>query len=60
MSKIEPETTVPLAEARERLARELALQQASDRLPDFAAQLDDELAAGTELKEAARASDSRR
>jgi peptidyl-prolyl cis-trans isomerase D len=55
VSKIEPEETVPLAEAREKLARELALQQASDRLPDFAAQLDDELAAGTELKEAARA-----
>ena len=53
VSKIEPEATVPLAEAREQLARELALQQASDRLPDFATQLDDELAAGTELKEAA-------
>ena len=55
VSKIEPEHTVPFAEAREQLARELALQQANDRLPDFAAQLDDELAAGTELKEAARA-----
>jgi peptidyl-prolyl cis-trans isomerase D len=31
----------------------LALQQASDRLPDLATQLDDELAAGTPLKEAA-------
>ena len=55
VSKIEPEHTVPFAEAREQLARELALQQANDRLPDFAAQLDDELAAGTELKEAVRA-----
>jgi peptidyl-prolyl cis-trans isomerase D len=55
VSEIEPEHTVPLEEARERLARELALQQASERLPDFAAQLDDELAAGTELTEAARA-----
>lgn len=55
VSKIEPEHTVPFEEAREQLARELALQQANDRLPDFAAQLDDELAAGTELKEAARA-----
>src|SRR5690606_19462869 len=54
VSAIEPEETVPLAEAREQLARELALQEASDRLPDFAAQLDDELAAGTELKEAAQ------
>jgi peptidyl-prolyl cis-trans isomerase D len=52
---IEPEKTVPLAEAREALAKELALEQASERLPDFAAQLDDELAAGTELAEAARA-----
>jgi peptidyl-prolyl cis-trans isomerase D len=54
-SEIQPEQTVPLAEAREQLARELALLEASERLPDFAAQLDDELAAGTELEEAARA-----
>jgi peptidyl-prolyl cis-trans isomerase D len=52
--KIQPEATVPLAEARAQLERELALQTASERLPDFAAQLDDELAAGTGLKEAAR------
>ncbi|HEX2479204.1 MAG TPA: SurA N-terminal domain-containing protein [Geminicoccaceae bacterium] len=55
VTKVEPEHTVPLAEVRERLSRELALQHASERLPDFAAQLDDELAAGTELKEAAGA-----
>jgi parvulin-like peptidyl-prolyl isomerase len=55
VTKIEPETTMPLAEAHAQLAKELALQQASDRLPDFAAQLDDELAAGTPLKEAAQA-----
>jgi peptidyl-prolyl cis-trans isomerase D len=55
VTKVEPEHTVPFAEVRERLARELALQHASERLPDFAAQLDDELAAGTELKEAAGA-----
>jgi peptidyl-prolyl cis-trans isomerase D len=54
VSEIEPEETVPLAEAREQLARELALEEANERLPDFAAQLDDELAAGTELREAAR------
>jgi peptidyl-prolyl cis-trans isomerase D len=54
VTEIQPEETVPLAEAREQLERELALQEASERLPDFAAQLDDELAAGTELKEAAR------
>ena len=57
VSEIEPAETVPLAEAREQLRRELALQEASDRLPDFAAQLDDEFAAGTELKEAARVLD---
>jgi peptidyl-prolyl cis-trans isomerase D len=55
VSAVEPEHTVPLEEAREGLARELALQQAGERLPDFAAQLDDELAAGTDLTEAARA-----
>jgi peptidyl-prolyl cis-trans isomerase D len=54
VTKIQFEETVPLAQARARLERELALQQASERLPDFAAQLDDELAAGTGLKEAAR------
>ena len=53
VSAIEPEETVPLAEARDELANELALEEASERLPDFAAQLDDELAAGTELAEAA-------
>jgi peptidyl-prolyl cis-trans isomerase D len=46
---------VPLAEARAQLTQELALQEASNRLPDVAARLDDELAAGTDLKEAARA-----
>ena len=55
VSAIEPEQVVPLAEAREELAKELALEEASERLPDFAAQLDDELAAGTPLPEAARA-----
>jgi peptidyl-prolyl cis-trans isomerase D len=55
VSAIEPEKTVPLAEVRKKLARELALEEAANRLPDFAAQLDDELAAGTKLAEAARA-----
>ncbi|MGH6904736.1 MAG: peptidyl-prolyl cis-trans isomerase, partial [Geminicoccaceae bacterium] len=54
VSAIEPEETVPLEEARAELARELALEEAGSRLPDFAAQLDDELAAGTGLAEAAR------
>jgi peptidyl-prolyl cis-trans isomerase D len=55
VSAIEPEETVPLAEVRDELAKELALEEAGERLPDFAAQLDDELAAGTALPEAARA-----
>ena len=46
---------LPLAEVREALTEQLALLEASDRLPTFAAQLDDELAAGTELEEAAAA-----
>lgn len=54
VTEIEPEETVPFSEVRDELANELALQEASDRLPDFAAQLDDELAAGVGLEEAAR------
>jgi peptidyl-prolyl cis-trans isomerase D len=54
VSAIEPEETVPLADVQDELERELALQQASERLPDLAARLDDELAAGGALAEAAR------
>jgi peptidyl-prolyl cis-trans isomerase D len=54
VSEIQPETTKPLAEVRDDLARELALAEASERLPSLANQLDDELAAGVELAEAAR------
>lgn len=53
VSAIEPEEVVPLADARAALTETLALTEASDRLPTFATQLDDELAAGTELTEAA-------
>lgn len=53
VSAIAPETVVPLAEVRDELARELALAEVQDRLPTFAAQLDDELAAGVSLAEAA-------
>ena len=55
VSDVQPETTTPLAEVRDELQRELALAEASERLPSLANQLDDELAAGTELEEAARA-----
>ena len=55
VTEILPEEVVPLAEARDELARELALAEARDRLPDLATRLDDELAAGVELAEAAAA-----
>src|SRR5918994_5882135 len=55
LTEILPEEVVPLAEARDEIARQLALAEARDRLPDFAAQLDDELAAGLSLSEAAAA-----
>ncbi|MEM7022025.1 MAG: SurA N-terminal domain-containing protein [Pseudomonadota bacterium] len=53
ITEIEPEQVVPLAEVRDGLAEELALTEARDRLPAFANQLDDELAAGVSLDEAA-------
>jgi peptidyl-prolyl cis-trans isomerase D len=55
VSAIEPEVVVPLAEIRDELAEELALAEARDRLPGFANRLDDELAAGVPLDEAAAA-----
>jgi peptidyl-prolyl cis-trans isomerase D len=55
VSAIEPEVVVPLAEVRDELARELALAEARGRLPDLANRLDDELAAGAPLTEAAAA-----
>jgi peptidyl-prolyl cis-trans isomerase D len=54
VSAVEPEATVPLAEVHDELERELALQQARERLPELAARLDDELAAGAGIAEAAR------
>jgi len=55
VSVIEPEEVVPFAEARDELTRELALAEARERLPAFAVQLDDELAGGSSLDEAATA-----
>jgi peptidyl-prolyl cis-trans isomerase D len=55
ISAIEPAVVVPLEEVREGIAEELALREAHDRLPGFANQLDDELAAGGTLTEAAAA-----
>jgi peptidyl-prolyl cis-trans isomerase D len=55
VTAIEPEVVQPLAEVRDALKRELALNEARDRLPALATQLDDELAAGAPLAEAAAA-----
>jgi peptidyl-prolyl cis-trans isomerase D len=55
VSAIDPETVVPLADVRDDLAKQLALTEASDRLPGLATQLDDELAAGMGVAEAAAA-----
>ncbi len=53
VTEASPETTRSFAEVRADLERELKLQRASDQLPDFANRLDDEIAAGTPLEEAA-------
>ena len=55
VGEIEPEVVTPLAEVQTELARELALAEARDRLPALANRLDDELAAGVPLAEAAEA-----
>ena len=55
VSRVEPEVVVPLAEVHDALAEELALAEARDRLPALATRLDDELAAGVPLDEAAAA-----
>ncbi len=51
--EIEPEKVASFEEKRAELERELALEKATDQLPDFAAALDDEIAAGVSLEEAA-------
>ena len=48
-----PEERTPFAEVRDQIEQELALEEASDRLPSLANALDDELAAGLPLEEAA-------
>ena len=52
---ITPEEVTPLEDVRDDLERELALIEAEDRLPALATQLDDELAAGLAVAEAADA-----
>ncbi|MDX1540077.1 MAG: SurA N-terminal domain-containing protein [Geminicoccaceae bacterium] len=52
---VTPEQVVPFEEVRESIENELRLQEASDQLPSLANALDDELAAGASLEEAAGA-----
>ena len=52
--RIEPSKVASFEEKRAELEKELALEKATEQLPDFAATLDDEIAAGTPLEEAAR------
>ncbi len=51
--RIEPEHVASFEEKKPELEKELKLEKATDQLPDFAATLDDEIAAGTPLEEAA-------
>lgn len=48
-----PEQRTPFAEVRDEIEQEVALEEAGDRLPALANALDDELAAGLSLEEAA-------
>ncbi len=50
---VTPEEVTPLEDVRDDLRKELALVEAEDRLPSLATQLDDELAAGSAVPEAA-------
>ncbi len=55
INSVEPEQVTPLDEVRDGIREELALVEAEDRLPNLATQLDDELAAGGTVAEAAEA-----
>ena len=50
---IVPEQVKPFDSVKDAIRHELALEQATSQLPDFATKLDDELAAGTALDAAA-------
>ena len=52
--QITPEQVQPFTEVADELRRELSLERATNQLPDISTRLDDELAAGTPLDEAAR------
>ena len=53
VTQVTPEATRSFADVRGDLEQELKMQRASEQLPDFANKLDDEIAAGTSLDEAA-------
>ena len=53
LARIEPEQTQPFAQVKEDLRRELAAEKATSQLPDLASRLDDEIAAGAALEDAA-------
>lgn len=53
LAKVEPERTQPFAQVKDELRRELAAEKATAQLPAIAGRLDDELAAGTALEDAA-------
>lgn len=55
VNSVEPEVVTPFEEVRDELREELALVEAEDRLPELATALDDELAAGSSVTEAAEA-----
>ncbi|MGI9503623.1 MAG: peptidylprolyl isomerase, partial [Geminicoccaceae bacterium] len=55
VTSIEPEEVTPFEDVRDEIKKELALLEAEDRLPSFATQLDDELAAGSNVRDAAGA-----
>lgn len=52
---VEPQTVRPFAEVRDEIHHDLALDRAIDQLPDLATALDDGIAAGDSLEEAATA-----
>ena len=54
VSKITPGRTESLAEARDRLSREIALREAGEAVIDLSNKLQDELGGGASLEEAAR------
>ncbi len=55
VTAITPEEVTPLDDVKEELRRQLALVEADDLLPNVSTQLDDELAAGSSVADAAAA-----